>query len=78
MQDFREIKPIGKIEEVSTPPARGGTRRITKTENIHTSLSYADFSGSLRQDFGVEEADDFTAVTRRVIFDESVETEWTE
>ena len=62
MQDFRGIKPIGKIEEVSTP-ARGGTRRITKTENIHTSLSYADFSGSLWQDFGVEEADDFTAVT---------------
>lgn len=71
LQDFRGIKPIGKIEEVSTP-ARGGTRRITKTENIHTSLSYADFSGSLRQDFGVEEADDFTAVIRHVIFDESV------
>ena len=77
MQDFRGIKPIGKIEEVSTP-ARGGTRRITKTENIYTSLSYADFSGSLRQDFTIEETDDFTAVTRCVIFDESVETERTE
>lgn len=71
MQDFRGIKPIGKMEEVFTP-ARGGIRRITKTENIHTPLSYADFSGSLRQDFGVEEADDFTAVIRHVIFDESV------
>lgn len=49
MQDFRGIEPIGKIEEVSTtPPARGGIRRITKTENIYTSLSYADFSSSLR------------------------------
>ncbi len=62
MQDFRGIKLIGKIEEISTP-AHGGIRWITKTENIHTSLSYADFSGSLWQDFGVEEADDFTAVT---------------
>ena len=53
LQDFRGIKPIGKIEEVSTP-ARGGTRRITKTENIHTSLSYADFSGLPWQDFGAK------------------------
>lgn len=28
LQDFRGIKPIGKIEEISTP-ARGGTRRKT-------------------------------------------------
>ena len=45
-----------------------------QNRNIHTPLSYADFSGSLRQDFEVEETDDFTAVTRRVIFDESVDS----
>jgi hypothetical protein len=52
LQDFRGIKLIGKIEEVSIP-AQGGTRWITKTENIHASLSYADFSGSLWQDFAI-------------------------
>ena len=71
LQDFRGIKLIGKIEEVSIP-AQGGTRWITKTENIHASLSYADFSGSLWQDFSIEETEGFTAVIDHVIFDESV------
>ena len=39
---------------------------------LHTSLSYADFSGSVWQYFAIEETDDFIPVIDHVIFDESV------
>lgn len=75
MQDFRGIKPIGKIEEVSTP-ARGETRRITKKKASMPPCLMPTSQACRGRISELKETDDFTAVTRHVIFDENVETEW--
>ena len=69
LQDFRGIKLIGEIAQV---PLRNGYMRENISQPLHTSLSYADFSGSVWQYFAIEETADFTPIIDHVIFDESV------
>ncbi|MDO4881392.1 MAG: pentapeptide repeat-containing protein [Capnocytophaga sp.] len=69
LQDFRGIKLIGERKSV---PLREGYMWENISKPLHTSLSYADFSGSVWQYFAIEETEDFTAVIDHVIFDESV------
>ena len=69
LQDFRGIKLIGERAQV---PLRNGYMWENISKPLHTSLSYADFSGSVWQYFAIEETQDFTPVIDHVIFDESV------
>lgn len=69
LQDFRGIKLIGERAQV---PLRNGYMWENISKPLHTSLSYADFSGSVWQYFAIEETADFTPVIDHVIFDESV------
>ena len=69
LQDFRGIKLVGERAQV---PLRNGYMRENISKPLHTSLSYADFSGSVWQYFAIEETADFTPVIDHVIFDESV------
>ena len=69
LQDFRGIKLIGERERVSL---RDGYMWENISKPLHTSLSYADFTGSVWQYFAIEETEDFTPVIDHVIFDESV------
>ena len=69
LQDFRGIKLIGEREQV---PLRNGYMWENISKPLHTSLSYADFTGSVWQYFAIEETADFTPVIDHVIFDESV------
>ena len=69
LQDFRGIKLIGERAQV---PLREGYMWENVSKPLHTSLSYADFSGSVWQYFAIEETQDFTPVINHVIFDESV------
>ena len=69
LQDFRGIKLVGERTQV---PLRNGYMWENISKPLHTSLSYADFSGSVWQYFAIEETDDFTPVIDHVIFDESV------
>ena len=69
LQDFRGIKLIGERAQV---PLRNGYKWENISQPLHTSLSYADFSGSVWQYFAIEETEDFTPVIDHVIFDESV------
>ena len=69
LQDFRGIKLIGERAQV---PLRNGYMWENISQPLHTSLSYADFTGSVWQYFAIEETDDFTPVIDHVIFDESV------
>ena len=69
LQDFRGIKLIGERAQV---PLRNGYMWENISKPLHTSLSYADFTGSVWQYFAIEETQDFTPVIDHVIFDESV------
>ena len=69
LQDFRGIKLVGERAQV---PLRNGYMWENISKPLHTSLSYADFSGSVWQYFAIEETADFTPVIDHVIFDESV------
>ncbi len=69
LQDFRGIKLIGERAQV---PLRNGYMWENVSKPLHTSLSYADFSGSVWQYFAIEETEDFIPVIDHVIFDESV------
>ena len=69
LQDFRGIKLIGERAQV---PLRNGYMWENISKPLHTSLSYADFTGSVWQYFAIEETDDFTPVIDHVIFDESM------
>ena len=69
LQDFRGIKLVGERAQV---PLRNGYMWENISKPLHTSLSYADFSGSVWQYFAIEETDDFTPVIDHVIFDESM------
>ena len=69
LQDFRGIKLIGERAQV---PLREGYMWENISKPLHTSLSYADFSGSVWQYFAIEETEDFTPVIDHVIFDESM------
>ena len=69
LQDFRGIKLIGERAQV---PLRNGYMWENISQPLHTSLSYADFSGSVWQYFAIEETADFTPVIDHVIFDESM------
>ena len=69
LQDFRGIKLIGERAQV---PLRNGYMWENISKPLHTSLSYADFSGSVWQYFAIEETADFTPVIDHVIFDESL------
>ena len=69
LQDFRGIKLIGERAQV---PLRNGYMWENISNSLHTSLSYADFTGSVWQYFAIEETADFTPVIDHVIFDESV------
>ena len=69
LQDFRGIKLVGERAQV---PLRNGYMWENISKPLHTSLSYADFSGSVWQYFAIEETEDFTPVIDHVIFDESV------
>ena len=69
LQDFRGIKLIGERAQV---PLRNGYMWENISKPLHTSLSYADFTGSVWQYFAIEETADFTPVIDHVIFDESV------
>ena len=69
LQDFRGIKLVGERAQV---PLRNGYMWENISKPLHTSLSYADFSGSVWQYFAIEETDDFIPVIDHVIFDESV------
>ena len=69
LQDFRGIKLIGERAQV---PLRNGYMWENISQPLHTSLSYADFTGSVWQYFAIEETDDFTPVIDHVIFDESM------
>ena len=69
LQDFRGIKLIGERAQV---PLRNGYMWENISKPLHTSLSYADFMGSVWQYFAIEETADFTPVIDHVIFDESV------
>ena len=69
LQDFRGIKLIGERAQV---PLRNGYMWENISKPLHTSLSYADFSGSVWQYFAIEETDDFIPVIDHVIFDESL------
>ena len=69
LQDFRGIKLIGERAQV---PLRDGYMWENISKPLHTSLSYADFTGSVWQYFAIEETQYFTPVIDHVIFDESV------
>ena len=69
LQDFRGIKLVGERAQV---PLRNGYMWENISKPLHTSLSYADFTGSVWQYFAIEETADFTPVIDHVIFDESV------